>query len=138
MGISLNNDITSIMNKLNASESSSAKSSALSSKLSNLEHATEAELMEACKSFEAYLIETVLQRTKEAIVPKDEDDENEYMRMFGDKLYEGYAKTIAESGQLGIAQKLFEAMKRDYGLAKTGAEVSAASAADSAGDQKEV
>ena len=138
MGISLNNDITSIMNKLNASETSSAKSSALSSKLSNLEHATEAELMEACKSFEAYLIETVLQRTKEAIIPKDEDEDNEYLKMFGDKLYEGYAQTIAESGQLGIAQKLFEAMKRDYGLANTGAEVSAASAADLTGDQKEV
>lgn len=117
MGISLNTDLNSVMSKLNASDSSSEKTSALSSKLSNLEHASEAELMEACKSFESYLIETVLQKTKDALVPKDEDEENEYLKMFGDKLYEGYAKTIAESGQLGIAQKLFEAMKRDYGLA---------------------
>ena len=117
MGISLNTDLNSVMSKLNVSESSTTKSSELSSKLSNLEHASEAELMEACKSFEAYLIETVLQKTKEAIVPKDEDEDNEYLKMFGDKLYEGYAQTIAESGQLGIAQKLFEAMKRDYGLA---------------------
>ena len=117
MGISMNTDLNSVMSKLNAGDSSSEKTSALSSKLSNLEHASEAELMEACKSFEAYLIETVLQKTKDALVPKDEDDENEYMKMFGDKLYEGYAQTIAESGQLGIAQKLFEAMKRDYGLA---------------------
>ena len=111
MGISLNTDLNSVMSKLNASDTSSEKTSALSSKLSNLEHASEAELMEACKSFESYLIETVLQKTREALVPKDEDEENEYMKMFGDKLYEGYAKTIAESGQLGIAQKLFEAMK---------------------------
>ena len=117
MGISLNTDLNSVMSKLNVSESSTTKSSERSSKLSNLEHASEAELMEACKSFEAYLIETVLQKTKEAIVPKDEDEDNEYLKMFGDKLYEGYAQTIAESGRLGIAQKLFEAMKRDYGLA---------------------
>ena len=117
MGISMNTDLNAVMNKLNASGSSESKTSALSSKLSNLENATDAELMEACKSFESYLIETVLQKTKDALVPKDEDEENEYMKMFGDKLYEGYAKTIAESGQLGIAQKLFEAMKRDYGLA---------------------
>ena len=119
MGISLNTELNSVMSKLNASsESSATKASALSFKLSNLENATDAELMEACKSFESYLIEQVLTKTKEALVPKDEDEENEYMKMFGDKLYEGYAQTIAESGQLGIAQKLFEAMKRDYGQAK--------------------
>ena len=115
MGISMNTDLNAVMNKLNASGTSEAKSSALSSKLSNLENASDEEMMEACRSFESYLIETVLQKTKDALVPKDEDEENEYMKMFGDKLYEGYAKTLAESGQLGIAQKLFEAMKRDYG-----------------------
>ncbi len=120
MGISMNTDLNAVMNKLNASGTSEAKSSALSSKLSNLENASDEELMEACRSFESYLIETVLQKTKDALVPKDEDEENEYMKMFGDKLYEGYAKTIAESGQLGIAQKLFEAMKRDYGQAAAG------------------
>ena len=77
MGISMNTDLNAVMNKLNASGSSESKTSALSSKLSNLENATDAELMEACKSFESYLIETVLQKTKDALVPKDEDEENE-------------------------------------------------------------
>ena len=29
------------------------------------------------------------------------------------KLYQSYAKDITESGQLGIAKQLYEAMKRD-------------------------
>ncbi len=115
MGISFNGDITSVMGKLNASKTSASSADTLASKLSNLENASDEELMDACKSFEAYLLERVLTQTKEAMVPKDEDEENEYLKMFGDKLYEGYAQTITDSGQLGIAQKLFEAMKRDYG-----------------------
>ena len=115
MGISINTDLNAVMSKLNSTKSSASTADVLASKLSNLDSASDEELMEACKSFEAYLVERVLTQTKEAMVPKDEDEENEYMKMFGDKLYEGYAKTITDSGQLGIAQKLFEAMKRDYG-----------------------
>ena len=115
MGISFNSDLTSVMSKINSSKTSTSSVDSLASKLSNLENASDEELMDACKSFEAYMLEQVLKQTKEAMVPKDEDEENDYLKMFGDKLYEGYAQTITDSGQLGIAQKLFEAMKRDYG-----------------------
>ena len=117
MSVSLNSDITSVMNNLNASKSSTAKAASLEStlgKLGNLKDASDEELMNACKSFEAYMIERVMTQVKEAVVPSEED-ENQYLTLFKSKLYEEYANTIAENGEIGIAQQLYEAMKRDYG-----------------------
>ena len=118
MAISFNSDINSVMENLNASRTSSSKAANVESTLSNLknlDNATDEELMQACKSFEAYLIERVMTKTKEAIIPSDEN-ENKYLTMFKGKLYEEYANQIAENGELGIAQQLYEAMRRDYGI----------------------
>ncbi len=76
----------------------------------NSGNSSEDEMMEACKSFEKYLVEQILQEMKKT-VPKDEEEENDYMEYFGDMLYQQYAESITESGQLGIAQQLYEAMK---------------------------
>lgn len=85
----------------------------LESKLSgNLENATDEELMDACKSFESYLVTQVIKQVKSSVA-KSEDDEGEYMNYFGDMLYEKYAQDITETGDLGIAQQLFESMKRN-------------------------
>lgn len=114
MAISLSSDITQVMNTLNQKNASEAKATSLQQSLKNLDkNATDEELMAACKSFESYLVEQVLNKTREALIPEKED-ENEYLKMFGDKLYTEYATMISDSGQLGLAQKLYEAMKRDY------------------------
>lgn len=81
---------------------------------SNLEGANDEELMDACKSFESYLVQQVMKQVKNSVA-KSEEDEGEYMSYFGDMLYEKYAKDITESGELGIAQQLYEAMKRNRG-----------------------
>ncbi|MCR5321898.1 MAG: rod-binding protein [Lachnospiraceae bacterium] len=117
MAISFNSDINSVMNNLNLSKTSSTKAASLEStlgNLGNLEEASDEDLMQACKSFEAYLVERVMAKTKEAIIPSDEN-ENQYLTLFKDKLYEEYANQIVENGELGIAQQLYEAMRRDYG-----------------------
>ena len=103
------------LNMDNAKEKS-GKAEALSSKLTsgNLQDATDDELMDVCKSFESYLLEKVLERTKKTLTDSEEDD-SPYMNMFGDKLYQEYANQITEHGELGLAQKLYEAMKRDFG-----------------------
>ena len=127
MSISLSSDITSVMDKYNSQNASATKSASLENSLTHLsKNASDEELMNACKSFEAYLTEQVMTKVKDALVPKDEDDENEYMKMFGDKLYQEYANMLAESGTTGIAQQLYEAMKRDYGISsvKAGTEIS--------------
>lgn len=112
MSISVNSDISSVLNQYNNSNAKAAKADALTQKLSgNLDNATDEELMDACKSFESYLLEQVLTKVKDSVAPKEEE-ENEYLAMFGEKLYQEYANKITESGDLGIAQKLYEAMKR--------------------------
>ena len=93
---------------------SNARADKLSSSLSNLENgtATDAELMEACKTFESYLVEQVIKQTKSAML-EDEDSKGEYMQYFGDMMTQSYAEMLTEKGDLGIAQMLYEAMKRN-------------------------
>ncbi len=84
------------------------------------EQATEAELMEACKEFEAYFIEQMYKGMEKTIM-KAEDDENstasQYLDYFQDMQTEEYAKATAEQGNgIGLAQQLYEQMKRNYGL----------------------
>jgi flagellar protein FlgJ len=93
---------------------SQAKTEKLSSSLSNIEKGTasDEELMEACKEFETYLVEQVIKNTKSAMLD-DEDSQGEYMKMFGDRLNQSYAEMITETANLGIAQMLYESMKRN-------------------------
>ena len=76
-------------------------------------NATDEELYEACKEFEAYFVEQGFKAMR-ATVPKDENSSASAFDMFEDNLYQEYAKQAADSGQLGLAQQLFEQMKRNY------------------------
>jgi len=111
MAISIGNDSLYLQSMQNAS---AAKAEKLSSSLSNIEKgtATDEELMAACKEFETYLVEQVIKNTKSAMLD-DEDSQGEYMKMFGDKLNQSYAEMITETADLGIAQMLYESMKRN-------------------------
>jgi len=75
--------------------------------------ATDAELMDACKSFESYLLEQVFKGMEKTVMKDEEEEENDYLTQFGDMLYEEYAEQASESGNLGIAQMLYESMKRN-------------------------
>ena len=111
MAISFGTDALYLQNMQSASQ---AKTEKLSSSLSNIEKGTasDEELMEACKEFETYLVEQVIKNTKSAMLD-DEDSQGEYMKMFGDKLNQSYAEMITETADLGIAQMLYESMKRN-------------------------
>ncbi|MBQ3061738.1 MAG: rod-binding protein [Lachnospiraceae bacterium] len=93
----------------------SVKANELKATLANVENATDEELMQVCKDFESYLVEQVFKSMKKT-VPKNDDEENEYMQYFGDNLYQEYASNISDKGDLGIAQTLYESMKRNYGV----------------------
>lgn len=76
-------------------------------------NASDKDLMDACKNFESYMLEQVF-KGMEQTVPKDDDEqEDDYMKQFGDKLYEEYAKDSTENQSLGLAQMLYESMKRN-------------------------
>lgn len=118
MSISIGNDYSSMISNIQTDAAkNSSRTSGLEGKLksANLENASDEELMDVCKSFEAYLLEQVMSKTKKSLVNSDEE-ENDYLAMFGDRLYQEYAQQIADKGEIGIAQKLYEAMKRDYGI----------------------
>lgn len=78
----------------------------------NTETATDEEMMEVCKEFEAYLVEKVFDQMKDALTD-NEEEENDYLNYFGDMMYQEYAKQIAANGELGLAQQLYESMKRN-------------------------
>lgn len=84
----------------------------LQNKLTGLDEAntTDEEIMEVCKEFEAYLVEKVFDRMKDAMTDSEEE-ESDYLSYFGDMMYQEYAKQIAENGELGLAQQLYESMK---------------------------
>ncbi|MGB4657666.1 MAG: rod-binding protein [Mobilitalea sp.] len=110
MSISIGAD--SAFSTIQNATSSSTKTKALESSLNNSSTATDEELMDVCKTFESYLLEQVF-KGLEKTVPKTEDEENEYITQFGDMLYEEYAEDATESQGLGIAQMLYDSMKRN-------------------------
>lgn len=90
-------------------------SETLSGELSN---ATEEELMDVCKDFEAYFIEQVIKEVKKTI-PESSDKDNATKQLkeyFEDEVVKQYAENIADSGDFGIARTLYEQMKRNYNL----------------------
>lgn len=90
------------------------QSSELENKLGNLsvESTSDEELMEACKEFEAYLVEQVIKQVKESMLDSDED-ESGYLKIFGDTMVQNIATTISDTESLGIAQSLYESMKNN-------------------------
>lgn len=72
------------------------------------------EMMEACKEFEAYMIEQIYKSMEKTIIKAD-DEENEYQEYFGDMQIQEYAKTAVEQGGFGLANQLYEAMLNNQG-----------------------
>lgn len=75
---------------------------------------TDEELMEACKGFEAYFVQKLIEQAKKTL--ENEDEKGEYMQYFSDTLNQQYAELIADSGQFGLAQQLYDSVKEQYNL----------------------
>lgn len=94
----------------------SANASSLQSSLSSVgENPDEEQLMNVCKSFEAYFVQKVIEQVKTSILDNEEED-GEYMKYFGDMMNEQYANIITENGGVGLAQQLYDSMKDRYQL----------------------
>ncbi|MDO5519579.1 MAG: rod-binding protein [bacterium] len=107
--MSLSIDSSSLYSMYGTDTTSSSTSKLEATLDSNLTTAKDEELMEACKSFETYFVEQVFKEMKKTVQSSDDNEYNEY---FGDMLYQEYAKEASEQGNLGIAQMLYESMKR--------------------------
>lgn len=83
---------------------------------SDLSQATDQELMDVCKEFEAYFTEQVF-KSMQKMVPESKDSSSSNQQLkdyYKEELIKQYASVSSERGELGIAQMLYEQMKRNY------------------------
>lgn len=104
----------------NAANQSASK---LQNKLNETEYstATDEELMDACKQFEAYFIEQMYKAMLKTI-PENGETSNytsTMMDYYKDQMVQGIAEQTTEQSGLGLAQMLYEQMRRNYGLDAT-------------------
>lgn len=113
MGMSL--DPTALYNSNYYKTSNSA--SELETKLnsSDLASKSDDELMKVCKEFESYFLEQIF-KGMEKMIPKTEKKASNEVEMFSDLAYQEMASKATKQTDFGIAQKLYEQMKRNYGL----------------------
>lgn len=96
----------------------SVKAETLKNKLSgDFSKVSDGELMEVCREFESYFLEQTF-KAMEKMIPKDEEEDssgaNSTLDMFKDNLIQEYASSATEGEGLGLAQILYEQMKRNY------------------------
>ena len=78
--------------------------------------ATDDELMDACKQFEAYFLEQMFKEMMKTI-PESEDtssSNSQLMDYYKDEMIQNIATESTETNSLGLAQMLYEQMKRNY------------------------
>lgn len=102
-----------------ATSAQNASASSLNDTLSgDLSGASDEELMDVCKDFEAYFVEQVMKEMKKMIPEDDNKDQSmgQLKDYFEDQMMQEYADKIVDQGDFGIAQTLYEQMKRNYNL----------------------
>jgi flagellar protein FlgJ len=82
----------------------------------NYENASDEELMDACKQFEAYFLEQVFKEMEKTIVKADDEDTStsQLQDYFKDETIKELAEQSTDQNSLGLAQMLYEQMKRNY------------------------
>lgn len=82
--------------------------------------ASEDELLGACKQFESYFLEQVfkeMQKTVDCFKSDEDSDPNDNLvDYFQDSAIQKLATTSTEIQGLGLAQMLYEQMKRNYNI----------------------
>lgn len=93
----------------------------LQNKLNGADYAkaTDDELMDACKQFEAYFVEQMFKAMMKTIPSEAENSGsmNSMLDYYKDQMIQSVAEeTSNQNGGLGLAQMLYEQMRRNYGL----------------------
>lgn len=103
------------------SQASNNKAETLQNKLANGSAATdEDELKEACKEFESYFVEQVFNAMMETTKVFSDDKEDGYatkmVDYFKDFAVQELCDNVTDGDGLGLANILYEQMKRNYGI----------------------
>ncbi len=89
-----------------------ADTSGLTGKLKETQssEATDEEMLNACKEFESYMVEQLFKRARE--MTKTDSEEDSYTEYAYDLQAQQYAQLVTDQGKLGLAQQLYESMKK--------------------------
>ena len=109
----LNTDYT---NYLSQSSAASAKMDQIRN--TDYANATDEELMDACKQFEEYFVEMTLKEVFKTVdlFGMNESTSNAMSTskdLMKDSMVQSFAEKITENANLGLAQQLYESMKRN-------------------------
>ena len=110
--------LTSTDNDLYTSASSQSASKLESQLEKDYSKVDDNELMDACKQFEAYFLEQMFKEMMNTI-PKSEESSGSTSNLvdyFKDEMVKTISEDSTEQNSLGLAQMLYEQMKRNYGL----------------------
>lgn len=99
-------------------QASDALESAKTSEMTEKKYggSTETEMLDACKKFEAYFIEQVLKEVKKTIPEPQYSDAptSNLVDFFKDNMVQEISTKLQDGSGLGLAQQMFEQMKRNY------------------------
>ena len=110
-------DISNLTSSYTELYSNSAQMSKLETTLkSDTGSMEDKDLMDACKQFEAYFLEQVFKEMQKTVHRNDDASQNSLMEYFEDRYVQKIAEDSTETNSLGLAQMLYEQMKRNYGL----------------------
>lgn len=111
--------LTSVYSDYMESTAKNAVADKLKSTVSaDYSQATDEELMDVCKQFESYFLEQVfkeMQKTVPESANKDSSTSN-LVSYFKDSTIQTLAAQSTEQNSLGLAQMLYEQMKRNYDM----------------------
>ncbi|MBR6771154.1 MAG: rod-binding protein [Lachnospiraceae bacterium] len=114
-------DISSGVSSAYSSYFASQASSKLDSRIQNRDYgqSSDEELLSACKEFESYFLEQIfkeMQKTVDVFKEEGSDPNENLVEFFRGNAIQDLAATSTETQGLGLAQMLFEQMKRNYNL----------------------
>ena len=112
------NSVTSMYNKYISENASNASASKAVDANRDYSKATDDELMSACKQFEAYFLEQCFKEIAKT-VGNDEftsSSTSTLVDYYKDQMIQKIATDSTEQNSLGLAQMLYEQMKRNYDL----------------------
>ena len=102
------------------SESKNASTEALKAKLQNAGKASDDELMEACKSFEAYFLEQIfkeMQKSVDALKPESEDKSTQTLvDYFKNETLQDICSQSVDMQSNGFAKMLYDNRTRNYDI----------------------
>lgn len=115
-------DIGGISNYTNSIANQASTAANKISDLSNADMAgkTDDELMEVCKEFESYFLEQIFKEMEKTVsIFKDKEDEgstSQLVNFFKETTITELASQSTNQNSLGLAQMLYDQMKRNYDL----------------------